>query len=48
MIEQFVVDRTGLTKEDLLTIREKKKVTYFSDQKAREKKIITDIIHFAK
>lgn len=48
MIEQFVVDRTGLTKEDMLTIREKKKDTYFSAKEAKEKKIITDILQLAK
>jgi ATP-dependent Clp protease protease subunit len=48
MIEQFVVERSGLTKEDLLNIREKKKDTYFSAKEAKEKKIITDIIGFTK
>ena len=48
MIEQFVVERTGLTKEDMLSIREKKKDTYYSAKEAKEKKIITDILRFAK
>ncbi len=48
MIEQFVTERTGLTKEDMLSIREKKKDTYFSAQEAKEKRIITEVISFPK
>jgi ATP-dependent Clp protease protease subunit len=44
MIEDFVVERTGLSKKELLRIREKKKDTYFSATEAYEKKIIDEII----
>ena len=43
MIEQYVAERTGLTKEDLLAIREKKRDTYFSAQEALELQIINEI-----
>ena len=44
MIESFVVERTGLTKDDLLNIREKKRDTYFSAKEAEELKIIDEIM----
>ena len=44
MIECFVVERTGLTKDDLLNIREKKRDTYFSAKEAEELKIIDEIM----
>ena len=44
MIESFVVERTGLTKENLLNIREKKRDTYFSAKEAEEMKIIDEIM----
>ncbi len=43
MIENYVVERTGLTKEDLINIREKKRDTYFSAKEAEELKIIDSI-----
>ena len=45
MIENYVVERTGLSRKDLLNIREKKKDTYFSAKDAKEKKIIDEIIY---
>ena len=45
MIENFVVERTGLSRKDLLNIREKKKDTYFSATDAMDKKIIDEIIY---
>lgn len=47
MIEDFVVERTGLTKDDLLNIREKKRDTYFSAKEAEELKIIDEIMAFS-
>ncbi len=47
MIEDFVVERTGLTKDDLLNIREKKRDTYFSAKEAEELKIIDEIMTFS-
>ncbi|WP_027205398.1 ClpP family protease [Butyrivibrio fibrisolvens] len=47
MIEDFVVERTGLTKDDLLNIREKKRDTYFSAKEAEELKIIDEIMVFS-
>ena len=44
MIENFVVERCGLTKEDLLNIRERKKDTYFSADEAKKLKIIDSIM----
>ena len=44
MIESFVVERTGLTKENLLNIREKKRDTYFSAKEAEEMKITDEIM----
>lgn len=46
MIENYVVERTALTGEDLINIREKKKDTYFSAQEAKELQIIDEIIMF--
>lgn len=48
MIESFVVERTGLTKDDLLNKREKKKDTYFSSKDAKELKIIDDVMSVGK
>ena len=45
MIENYVVERTGLTKDDLLNIREKKRDTYFFAKEAEELKIIDEIIN---
>ncbi len=47
MIEDFVVERTGITKDDLLNIREKKRDTYFSAKEAEELKIIDEIMAFS-
>lgn len=47
MIEDFVVERTDLTKDDLLNIREKKRDTYFSAKEAEELKIIDEIMTFS-
>ncbi len=44
MIENFVVERTGLTKDDLFNIREKKKDTYFSVEEAKKLNIIDEIM----
>ena len=44
MIENYVVERTGLSKDDLLAIREKKRDTYFSAEEAKKHKIIDSII----
>lgn len=44
MIENYVVERTGLTGADLINIREKKRDTYFSAQEAKELQIIDEII----
>lgn len=46
MMESYVIERTGLKKEDLKNIREKKKDTYFSAKEAKELKIIDSIIKF--
>ena len=44
MIEDFVVERTAITKEELLLIREKKKDTYYSAERAKELNIIDDVL----
>lgn len=44
MIENYVVERTGLSKEDLISIREKKRDTYFSAKEALELSIIDEVI----
>ncbi len=46
MIENFVIERTDLTKEKLLSIREKKRDTYFSANEAEELKIIDSVMRF--
>lgn len=46
MIENYVVERTTLTQKDMLTIREKKKDTYFSAEEAKERCITDEIILF--
>ena len=46
MIESFVVERTGLTKDALLNIREKKRDTYFSAEEAKELHIVDEITVF--
>ena len=48
MIENFVIERTELTKENLLGIREKKRDTYFSAKEAEELKIIDSIIQIGE
>ena len=44
MIEQYVTERTALTKENLDDIREKKRDTYFSAEEAKELKIIEEVM----
>lgn len=44
MIEDFVVERCALTKDDLLGIREKKKDTYFSAEEAKALKIVDSVM----
>lgn len=45
-IEEFVIEKTKLSKTDLLTIREKKKDTYFSAKDAIEIGAADEIIEF--
>lgn len=47
-IENYVVERTSLSKEDLLTIREKKKDTYFTANDAIEMGMVDRIIAIAE
>jgi ATP-dependent Clp protease protease subunit len=44
MIEDYVVERTNLSKEDLISIREKKRDTYFSAKEALELGIVDKVI----
>ncbi len=46
MIESYVIERTGLTRKDLLTIREKKKDAYYSAEEAKRKCITDEILFF--